>query len=81
MLSPTLQRLLDALPPGGELEFQRLLEAVYTVRFTGPLTIDFFNGTARQISLGQPVKIAICTGRVNGRVPGALDNGEAVQAR
>ena len=62
-LSPTLQRLLDQLPEGeSALDFQRLLEAVYTVRFTGPLTVDFLNGQPRQISLGQPVKLAICAG-------------------
>ncbi|MEK7766435.1 MAG: hypothetical protein AAB368_09375 [bacterium] len=67
-----LQPLLDQLPPGDQLDFQRLLEAVYTVRFTGPLTIDFLNGTPRQISLGQPVRLAICSG--------ALDNGKPSKA-
>lgn len=61
-MSPALQRLLDSLPPGVELDFQRLLDAVYQVRFTGPLTIDFLNGSPKQISLGQPVKLAICSG-------------------
>lgn len=61
-LAPTLQRLLDSLPPSDQLDFHRLIEAVYQVRFTGPLTIDFLNGLPRQINLGQPVKLAICTG-------------------
>lgn len=69
-LAPSLQRLLDSLPPGDQLDFQRLLDAVYTVRFTGPLTIDFLNGLPRQINLGQPVRLAICAGGVNG----VLDN-------
>lgn len=59
-LAPTLQRLLDALPPADQLEFHALLHAVYAVRFTGPLTIDFLNGLPRQINLGQPVKLTIC---------------------
>ena len=69
-LAPTLQKLLDSLPAGGQLEFQSLLDAVYRVRFTGPLTIDFLNGQPRQINLGQPVKLAICGGGVdNGKPP------------
>lgn len=62
VLNPTLESLLSQLPPGRQLEFQALMEAVYSVRFTGPVTIDFLNGTPRQISLGQPVKLAICAG-------------------
>lgn len=65
-ISPKLQQLLDALPEGQELEFQRLLEAVYTIRFSGPLTIDFLNGNPQQISLGQPVRLAICAGAPKG---------------
>lgn len=70
-LSPILDRLLAQLPPGDQLDFQRLLEAVYSVRFTGPVTIDFLNGTPKQINLGQPVKLAICSGTLNG----GLDKG------
>ena len=63
MLHPTIQRLLDHLPPADQLDFARLLEAVGTVRFTGPLTIDFLNGVPQQINLGQPVKLLICHGQ------------------
>lgn len=63
MISPTLQALLDRLPPADRLEFGPLLLAIEEVRFTGPLTIDFLNGIPRQISLGQPVKLAICQGQ------------------
>lgn len=62
MISPSLQKLLDQLPAGQDLEFGRLLEAVERSRFSGPLTIDFFNGRPRQINLGQPVKLTICSG-------------------
>lgn len=65
-LTFTLQRLLDSLPPGDQLDFQRLLDAVFSVRFTGPLTVDFLNGTPKQISLGQPVKLTICSAAQNG---------------
>lgn len=69
-LSPGLQRLLDQLPPGQALDFQRLLESIYYTRFTGPMTIDFLNGIPKQINLGQPVRLAICAGGVdNGRKP------------
>lgn len=70
MTNPALQRLLDSLP-AGDLEFARLLEAVERSKFTGPLTIDFFNGRPRQINLGPPVKLTICTGDQTG----GLDNG------
>lgn len=76
-MSPALQKLLDYLPQGQELEFQRLLEAVYTIRFTGPMTIDFLNGTPKQIALGQPVKLAICSATPHG----PLDKGPPIQAR
>lgn len=61
-INKALEDLLSRLPPGQQLEFQSLLDAVYQVRFNGPLTIDFLNGRPRQISLGQPVKLAICAG-------------------
>ena len=66
-----LEDLLKQLPPGQQLEFQSLLDAVYQVRFSGPLTIDFLNGRPRQISLGQPVKLAICAGALTDRKNGA----------
>ena len=76
MISPTLQSLLDQLPPADRLEFGALLQAIEAVRFTGPLTIDFLNGMPRQINLGQPVKLAICAGARNG-----LDNAGGSRAR
>lgn len=65
-----VQRLLDRLPPPEEgLEFQALLEALYSVRFTGPLTLDFLNGLPRQINLGQPVRLTIVQGGVDRAEP------------
>lgn len=61
--SETLQRLLAALPDQDQLEFTKLLEAIYRVRFTGPLVIDFQNGIPRQINLGPPMRLAICHGQ------------------
>jgi hypothetical protein len=55
-----LERLLQQLPPDQALDFMRLMEAVYQVRFTGPITFDFFNGVPKQINLGQPVRLSIC---------------------
>jgi len=59
-LDQRIAELLAHLPPAEQLEFAALQEAIYRVRFTGPVTIDFLNGVPRQISLGQPVKLAIC---------------------
>lgn len=59
-LDQRIAELLAHLPPVEQLEFAALQDAIYQVRFTGPVTIDFLNGVPRQISLGQPVKLAIC---------------------
>jgi hypothetical protein len=61
-LNPQVEALLAQLETDPGLEFVRLLEAVHTIRFTGPLTVDFLNGIPRQINLGHPVKLAICQG-------------------
>lgn len=58
--------LLRRLSPQEQLELGTLFDAIERVRFTGPVTIDFLNGMPRQISLGQPVKLAICHGTTNG---------------
>jgi len=65
-LDQRIAELLAHLPPAEQLEFAALQEAIYRVRFTGPVTIDFLNGVPRQISLGQPVKLAICQGQSAG---------------
>lgn len=72
-MSPALQSLLARLPPGDTLDFSKLIDAIYAVRFTGPLTVDFLNGAPKQISLGQPVKLAICAGGNGQTAPPALD--------
>ena len=59
-LPKTLQDLLAALPDAAQLDFARLQEALYRVRFTGPVTFDYSNGVPRQINLGPPVRLAIC---------------------
>lgn len=66
-LSPALQRLLDQLSSADQLSFFSLVDAIYSVRFTGPTTIDWHNGVPKQISFGQPVKLAICAGGSNGQ--------------
>jgi len=65
-LDQRIAELLAHLPPAEQLEFAALQEAIYRVRFTGPVTIDFLNGVPRQISLGQPVKLAICHAQPSG---------------
>lgn len=76
-LSPALARLLAELPPDDELDFDALLYAVYTIRFTGQVTFDFLNGEAKQISLGPPVRLAICSGVSGNRLdkPPSSDSG------
>jgi len=69
VISPTLQALLDRLPPADRLEIAALLEAIDGARFTGPLLINFLNGKPRQISLGQPITLTIC----EADPPGGLD--------
>jgi hypothetical protein len=73
VINPALQRLMDHLPQGTDLEFVALLEAIDQVRFTGALTVDFRNGRPVQINLGQPVKLTICTGDRNGAAGSRLD--------
>ena len=64
-LDSRIAALLAQLEPADRLEFGQLLEAVHTIRFTGPLTIDFLNGAPKQINLGQPVKLVICSGALD----------------
>lgn len=61
-IAPKLQALLDALPDDQRLEFNALLIALHKVQYTGPVTFDFFNGAPKQINLGAPIKLTICTG-------------------
>lgn len=61
-LAPVLVRLLAELPESDQLDFERLQQALLTVRFTGPVTYHYLNGIPHQINLGQPVKLAICRG-------------------
>lgn len=66
VMHKALQDLLDRLPQDQQLELPALFDAVYQVRFTGPLTFDFLNGIPHQINLGQPVKLSICAGTPSG---------------
>lgn len=65
-LHEKLTTLLQGLSERDQLEFQALIDAVYRVRFTGPLTIDFRNGVPQQVNVGPPVRLTICRGTVNG---------------
>lgn len=61
-LHEKLTELLQGLSARDQLEFQALIDAVYRVRFTGPLTIDFRNGVPQQVNVGPPVRLTICRG-------------------
>ena len=69
-MSPPLDSRIAALlaelrPDDRDLDFSLLLEAIHTSRWTGPVTFDFLNGVPRQINLGQPVKLVICSGSLD----------------
>lgn len=68
-LSQKLQELLSSLPASEQLEFSALFEAIYKVRYTGPIVVDFLNGVPRQINLGPPVKLAIVSGELDRTPP------------
>lgn len=59
-----LQAFLDGLPTPDSLEFLALCESMYRIRFTGPTTIHWRNGLPKQIDLGQPIRLTICSGEV-----------------
>ena len=61
-LAPKLQALLESLPPAAQLDFFRFWEAIYSTRFTGPVVVNCFNGVPKQINLGQPIQLSICSG-------------------
>jgi hypothetical protein len=79
-LSQTLQALLARLPQTEQLEVMSLFEAVYTVRFTGPITFDFLNGVPRQINLGAPIRLTICHADPPGAPQAGLDSTAKSQA-
>ena len=61
-LAPKLQALLESLPPSDQLGFFQLWEAIHRIRYTGPVVVNCFNGVPKQINLGQPIQLAICSG-------------------
>jgi hypothetical protein len=70
-LDPSLQKLIERLPPAAELDIFKLLEAIYETRLTARVSFDFHNGVPRQVDLGPPVRLAICQGLPMGHPAGA----------
>lgn len=64
-IAPALQRLVELLDPAEQLSFQRLLIAVYAVRFTGPVTLHCRNGVPHQVDIGAPLRLSIVEGGVD----------------
>lgn len=60
-IPPHLQKLLEQLPQD-QLDFGAIITAIDRTRFSGPVTFDFLNGRAMQISIGQPIRLSICAG-------------------
>lgn len=72
-ISPQLQKLLDLAGPGGIKSLRHLEVLVQKAGFTGPTTIHWLGGRAKQIDLGAPVRVSI----VEGTPPGGLDKAPA----
>lgn len=64
-LAPSLQRLLESLGPAEQLSFPKLLEAVYSIRYTGAVTLHLRNGEVKQVDMGAPVRLSIMEGLDN----------------
>lgn len=54
-----ITKLLEVLPPSGQLHYLAFSEAMYQSRFTGSTTIHWRNGLPRQVDLGSPVRLSI----------------------
>jgi hypothetical protein len=78
-----IEKLLSQLPKG-DLQFMQLLDAIYQTRFTGPITLDCLNGVPRQITLGRPITLAICSAATQQELAddlAAIDQLDAAKAR
>jgi hypothetical protein len=61
-IAPALEKLLTQLPPADQLQFQSLLEAVFTTKYTGFIGLHCFNGIPKQVDLGSPIRLSIVEG-------------------
>lgn len=64
-ISPTLQRLLTELGPEGAQSLDHLAQALYNVRFTGPVQIHFVGGRPKLLDIGAPMRVRILEGRLD----------------
>lgn len=53
-----LESINQSTPP----TFPELLEQLYQLRYTGPLTLNFAGGIPRNVVLSQPVQVPLDTG-------------------
>jgi len=67
-MTQALQRLLQELGEGAQ-SLEHLQQALYNVRFTGPVTIHCVGGRPRQIDIGAPIRVRV----VESEPPGRLD--------
>lgn len=61
-LTPALQKLMEQLGPAEQMSFPRLLQAIYAVKFTGPITLHCRNGEPQQVDIGAPIRLSIVEG-------------------
>lgn len=68
-VNPQVQRLIDAAGAGGIKSLRHLEYLIQKTGFTGPTTIHWLGGRAKQLDLGAPVRLSI----VEGDPPGGVD--------
>jgi hypothetical protein len=56
-----------------QVSFADLTGTLYTLRFTGPITLHFLNGQPQLVELGQPVRHYFPEHPANARAPAPLD--------
>lgn len=61
-MSAALAKLLAALPTADRVNFETLDASLLALRYTGPVTLHYFNGVKKQVDLGAPVRLSIVEG-------------------
>ena len=64
-IHPAVESLLTALGPPKDMSFPKLLEALHTVGYTGPIVLHCRNGVPQQVDVGAPIRLCIVEGLDN----------------
>lgn len=71
-MTPELQRFLAEIGAGREINMDRLRQAMFDARYTGPTTIHWRNGVPRQLDIfASPIRLSIVEGLDNQKGPGS----------